>query len=242
MQKKLDLLNVMIKDCDNIVCLAGMGLVDESHYPNHRSSAHAYETEKKYGYSPEELLSTRFYNTRPEQFYEYYRNEMLQEGEPWCAFYALKNLEQRGKLKALVTRSVHGIARKVGCQNVLELHGNVHRNFCPRCKREYSVEYLKNYKDMVPVCEQCGVTIHPGLSLMGEMIDNSLMTTAINAVENADLLLVLGCDMTSSLTTNLVKYYRGDKLVLINEKHHYLDEKADLVIHGSPSQILSKTV
>ena len=47
MQKKLELLHVMLKDSDNIVCLAGMGLVNESHYPNHRAAEHAYETEMK---------------------------------------------------------------------------------------------------------------------------------------------------------------------------------------------------
>lgn len=242
MQKKLELLHVMLKDSDNIVCLAGMGLVNESHYPHHRTAEHAYETEKKYGYSPEELLSTRFYNTRPEQFYAYYRNEILHEGEPCSAFYALTNLEKRHKLKAVITGSVHGIPQKAGCRNVIELHGNVHKNFCPRCKREYSVDYLKNYKDIVPVCEHCGVTIHPGMMLMGEMIDNSLMTSAINAVENADLLLVLGGDMTTNIAANLVKYYRGNKLVVISDLHHYLDETANLVIHGSPSKILSSVV
>ncbi len=239
MQKKLELLHVMLKDSDNIVCLAGMGLVNESHYPNHRAAEHAYETEMKYGYSPEEFLSTRFFNTRAEQFYEYYRNELLREGEPCPAFYALNNLELRGKLKAIITGSVHGIPQKMGCHNVLELHGNIHRNFCPRCKRQYSVEYLKNYKEMVPLCEHCGVTIHPGMMLMGEMIDNSLMTAAVNAVENADLLLVLGDDMTTNLVSSLVKYYQGDKLVLINESHHYLDDTAKLVIHGSPSLLAS---
>ena len=235
---KIGYLREVIDRSKYMVCLFGVGIGSQCGCTNYRDESDSYDIEAKYGYSPDELFNVSFFNTRVEQFYEFYKNDMLNNlGTVGEGLYSLQKMEAQGKLKYIITRDIYSLPRRAGCQNVYELHGSVYRNFCPHCKKTYPVEYLQNSSG-VPKCEDCGTVIRPGVSMVGEMVDNALISKAAEEVKKADTLLVIGCTLKASLTNTFLRYFEGEELVLINNTEHFADNIADLVIHGNPMDIL----
>lgn len=228
----------MFKSTSRIVCLCGQGVYKESGYVDFRGDDEAYEIEMSYGYSPEELFSSTFFHTRTKLFYQYYRHKVLQLNiRPNQSFEALAQLEKIGKLKYTITRSIHPALESAGCNKVINLLGTVSVNTCPRCHKHYGVEYIAN-KNRVPLCESCNAAIRPGVTLVGEMISNLAITEAASAITNADVLLVIGCNLNVFLSEKLLQYYNGNHLILINEEEHHTDRLADFVIHKKVVEVL----
>ncbi|WP_099468424.1 Sir2 family NAD-dependent protein deacetylase [Konateibacter massiliensis] len=237
-----EVLENLIRSSSNLVCMCGLGMYKENGYRNFREDEEAYEIEMSYGYSPEELFSSTFFHTRTELFYKYYKDSMLQlDIIPNKSFEALAKLEDMGKLKCTVTRSVHGALEEVGCRKVVNMLGTITDNTCPRCHKKYPVEFIKNSRK-VPLCERCNATIRPGVTLIGEMIANSAITEAATAIGNADTLLVLGCNINVLLAEKFLQYYNGDNLILITKEKHYTDKLADYVIHEAVEDVLPRVV
>ena len=235
---KINWLKKIIERSRYMVCLMGVRISSQCGCTNYRDEEDSYNVEAKYGYSPDEIFSASFYNVRPAQFYEFYKKDMISElGEVGDGLRTLKKLEEDGRLKCIVTRDIFSLPKRAGCQNVYELHGSVFQNSCPHCGRQYPIEYIQKAKG-VPKCEACGVMLRPGVSLVGEMVDNAILTRAATEVQKADTLLVMGCSLQSSLVNTFIKDFSGDKLVLLNDEEHFSDRKADLVIYGKPMDIL----
>lgn len=239
---KLDLVAGYIQQARHVVCLVGNALQEECGVPRLRESSSAYAVEEKYGYSPEEILSSVFFVTRPEKFYEYYKDVVLGNvGEPSPSYYALAKLEQMGKLKNTVTRGIFALLTRAGCRNVIELHGDIYHNQCLHCKKEYDINYVRESRGM-PVCERCGAIIRPQIRLYGDMVDNTIMTKSVDAVEQADLLLVVDQNLDSTGFEGPMNFFDGEKLILIKEEKHFADEQADVVLYGKAQDILPRIV
>ena len=240
MEERLILLKKMLLESDYLVILKGIGVSKECGCTSYRRSKYAYEIEEKYGRSPEEIFSAGFYNTRVREFFEFYKNDLISSlGEINDGLKTLKKLEDMGVLKMIITRDIFSLASRAGCKNVIELHGSVYHNECPHCRRKYSLEYIRDSKG-VPRCESCGTTIRPQIVLAGEMVNNALSTRAADEVSKADTLLLLGCDMSSVLAESFLRYFTGKRVILIHNREHYADSKADLVIHGKSMDILAQ--
>ncbi|WP_317395206.1 SIR2 family NAD-dependent protein deacylase [Blautia hydrogenotrophica] len=240
MEERLILLKKMLLESDYLVILKGIGVSMECGCTSYRRSKYAYEIEEKYGRSPEEIFSAGFYNTRVREFFEFYKNDLISSlGEINDGLKTLKKLEDMGVLKMIITRDIFSLAHRAGCKNVIELHGSVYHNECPHCRRKYPLEYIRDSKG-VPRCENCGTTIRPQIVLAGEMVNNALSTKAADEVSKADTLLLLGCDMSSVLAESLLRYFTGKRVILIHNREHYADSKADLVIHGKSMDILAQ--
>lgn len=231
-----------IKNSRHLVILLGMSTTYDNGLPDHRDSDAGYEIEVKYGYSQEEIFNGAFYNTRPETFFCFYRDDMLKQmKEPNELFHAMAELEQRGILKCTITRSVYGLTNIAGCRNVIELLGSVYENKCPKCGRGYPMEYIRD-SQKVPLCPDCNAVIRPQVTLFGEQVDNSKITKAAEEVRKSDTLLVIGCALDSELCKNVLNYFDGDKLILIHEVAHKSDHFANLVIHEKPKDVLPQIV
>lgn len=211
--------------------LSGYGMLIESGYPAIRDGDESYEIEEKYGYSVEEMFSSAFFTSRTEQFFRFYRNEILNalDMPPGKCFYEMAELEKAGLIQTVITRRVFGLPEMAGCKNVINLHGSIHNNYCQHCGKFYPPEYIKNAK-RVPICEECNGVVRPQICLLGEMVDNQVMTKAAEEVQKADVLLVLGTNLKTPICSQLIQYYEGSKLILINQTPHYSDQYADLFV------------
>lgn len=222
----------LLEESKYTTVLSGVGMLFESGYPAIRDGDVAYSYEQEYGFAPEEIFTGSFFSTRTEQFFTFYKEVVLKaiDTPPGKCFEELAKLEEMGLVQMTITRRVFGLPGRAGCKNVINLHGSIYDNRCPRCGKTYPVEYMRAAK-RVPLCEDCNAVIRPGVCLYGEMVPNQIITQAADEVAKADVLLVLGTNLKTALCNELLNYYEGDKLILINEEPHYSDKYADLVIH-----------
>ena len=235
---KIKQLQEIISGSDNIVFFGGAGVSTESGIPDFRSVDGLYN--QKYDYPPETILSHTFFMRKCEEFYRFYKDKMLElDIEPNAAHKKLAEMEEKGKLKAVVTQNIDGLHQKAGSKKVYELHGTVHRNFCMKCHKEFDAAYVKNSPTLVPLCD-CGGTIKPDVVLYEEGLDNYTVQKAISAIANADVLIIAGTSLTVYPAAGMVQYFNGSHLVLINRDPTPMDKTADLVIHDKVGQVLSQ--
>lgn len=226
-----------IGESGNIVFFGGAGVSTESGIPDFRSVDGLYN--QQYDYPPETIISHSFYRRNPEEFYRFYKNRMLfPDAAPNAAHLALARLEQSGKLRAVITQNIDGLHQAAGSKNVLELHGSVHRNYCTRCGKFYSLKEIMEM-DGVPRCE-CGGIIKPDVVLYEEGLDQGVLQMAVSAIRHADVLIIGGTSLTVYPAAGLIDYYQGSKLVLINKSVTPLDDRADQVISGKIGEVFSQ--
>lgn len=228
----------MITESDNIVFFGGAGVSTESGIPDFRSVDGLYN--QKYDYPPETILSHSFYLSKPEEFYRFYHDKMLcLDAKPNAAHLKLAELERVGKLKAVITQNIDGLHQQAGSQEVLELHGSVHRNYCRKCAKLFDAQYMKNHTG-VPVCDECGGDIKPDVVLYEEGLDNQTLQKAVWYISKADILIIGGTSLAVYPAAGLIDYYRGDKLVLINKSATPMDRRANLLIQGSIGEVFEQ--
>ena len=229
-------LKELIDGSNNIVFFGGAGVSTESGIPDFRSTDGLYH--QLYDYPPETILSHSFFMRNPEEFYRFYKNKMLcLDAKPNMAHKKLAELEKAGKLKAVITQNIDGLHQAAGSKEVLELHGSVHRNYCMKCGKFYDAEYML-HAEGVPTCS-CGGMIKPDVVLYEEGLDMTVMSKSIQAIQNADVLIIGGTSLVVYPAAGLIDYYRGNKLVVINMSVTSQDKNADLVIQEPIGKVFS---
>ena len=237
---ELQTLKTWLDQAKQIVFFGGAGCSTESGVPDFRSVDGLYH--QQYDYPPETILSHSFFVAKPQEFYRFYKAKMLAlNAKPNPAHLALARLEEQGKLQAVVTQNIDGLHQAAGSKAVFELHGSVHRNHCTQCGRFFDAKYIKEAPD-VPQCDHCGGLIKPDVVLYEEGLDEDILTGAIRAIQQADMLIIGGTSLVVYPAAGLVRYYQGDRLVLINKDATPYDAKADLVLHAPIGQVLSQVV
>ena len=235
MTEAVKTLKSWIDHSDNNVFFGGAGVSTESGIPDFRSVDGLYH--QQYDYPPETILSHSFYERNPEEFFRFYRNKMLYlDAQPNAAHKKLAEWEAQGKLTAVITQNIDGLHQKAGSKNVLELHGSVLRNYCAKCGAFHGVEDIVNSTG-VPRC-RCGGIIKPDVVLYEEGLDEDVMMRSVSAIRHADVLIIGGTSLTVYPAAGLVRYYRGDKLVVINKTD--LGAGADLTITEPIGEVMAQ--
>jgi NAD-dependent deacetylase len=228
-------LQAILSNSDNVVFFGGAGVSTESGIPDFRSTDGLYN--QKYRSPPETILSHTFFTEQPKAFFDFYRDKMLfLHAKPNPAHKYLARLEEKGKLKAVVTQNIDGLHQAAGSKNVLELHGNVYRNYCIKCGKFFGVEKIVNATG-VPLCS-CGGTIKPDVVLYEEGLDDGTVERAIEFISKSDVLIVGGTSLNVYPAAGLVRYFSGSKLIMINKSATLLDGQADLIISESIGAVL----
>ncbi len=230
LKEKINLLQEWIDASKRIVFFSGAGVSTDSGIPDFRSQDGLYN--QKYKYPPEEIISHSFFEANPEEFYRFYKDKMLcLDAKPNAVHEFIAKCEKAGKSLGVVTQNIDGLHTLAGSEKVYELHGSVHRNYCVKCGKFYSAEYIKNTKG-VPYCS-CGGMIKPDVVLYEEPLDAKVQDEAIRAILKADMLVVLGTSLVVYPAAGLIRYFQGDKLVMINRTATSYDNVADLVIQAN---------
>lgn len=234
--KKIDELRKIVGESDNIVFFGGAGVSTESGIPDFRSVDGLYN--QTYKYPPETIISHSFYRSNPEEFYRFYKDKMIfADAKPNKAHMKLAELEQQGKLKAVITQNIDGLHQMAGSKNVIELHGSVHRNYCEKCHKFYDLEYIVK-SEGVPRCQECGGIVKPDVVLYEEALDDENMSRALDYISQADTLIIGGTSLVVYPAAGLIRYFRGRKLVVINMSPTQSDRNADLLIADKIGDVL----
>jgi NAD-dependent deacetylase len=235
-----------IDNSSRIVFFGGAGVSTESGIPDFRSENGLYQTVSEYGIPPEEIISRSFFRKDPNTFYKYYKeNLMYPDAKPNAAHFALAKLEEQGKLFAVVTQNVDGLHQKAGSKNVIQVHGSALRNYCMDCNEQYGEEYILHpaaSSDHVPLCEKCNGIVRPDVVLYEESLDSVVISSAVDAISKADMLIVGGTALVVYPAAGFINYFNGKCLVLINKSATAYDNRADIIINDSIGKVLGSVV
>ena len=229
----------LVNSSNNIVFFGGAGVSTECGIPDFRGVDGLYS--QKYDYPPETILSHTFFIKNTAEFYRFYRNKMIfLDAKPNITHKVLAELEKEGKLKAIITQNIDGLHQAAGSKTVYELHGSVYRNYCIKCGKFYTIDAIINSTG-IPKCE-CGGIIKPDVVLYEEGLDDEVIGNSIKTIQNADMLIVGGTSLTVYPAAGLIKFYRGNKLVLINKSATSYDTSANLVINDSLGNVMKDLI
>lgn len=238
----ITILQRIINKSKTLVFFGGAGVSTESGIPDFRSVDGLYS--QKWKYPPEQIISHSFFVQNPKEFYRFYREKLLIQGiKPNAAHYKLAEMEAAGKLKAIVTQNIDGLHQMAGSKTVYELHGSVLRNFCVNCGKFYNADFIReseNAPEGIPYCPECSHIVKPDVVLYEEGLDDNIITKSIEAIRNADTLIIGGTSLVVYPAAGLIDYFRGDNLILLNKSQTSQDYKATLAIHQPIGQVLSQ--
>ncbi len=236
-EKETEQLQKIIDDSSRIVFFGGAGVSTESGIPDFRSADGIYH--QHYKYTPEEVVSHSFFMKHTEAFYEFYKEKMMiLDAKPNAAHRKLAELEQAGKLTAVVTQNIDGLHQAAGSRCVYELHGSIHRNYCMDCGKSYSAEYVKG-SEGIPRCE-CGGIIKPDVVLYEEGLDSDTISGAVHAIAGVDTLIIGGTSLVVYPAAGFIDYFRGKHLVVINKSETGRAVRAELTIAAPIGEILER--
>ena len=226
-----------IKKSNNIVFFGGAGVSTESGIPDFRSNDGIY---KKYNEDVEYLLSIDCLLNNPSKFYDFYWNNMIYlEAKPNKAHRILNALEKENKLNAIITQNIDGLHQKAGSKKVLELHGNINKNYCMKCGKKFELMSLYNNKE-VPICDKCGALIRPDVVLYGESLDENVVLESVKAIQKADLLIVGGTSLVVYPAAGLIDYYDGEELIYINKNAGNIKNRKVIKIEEPIAELFSR--
>lgn len=233
---RIEILRQWVRESRRLVFFGGAGVSTESGIPDFRSTDGLYH--QQYRYPPETILSHRFFLRDPEEFFRFYREKMLcPSARPNRAHRVLAQWEREGRLSAVITQNIDGLHQAAGSRNVLELHGSVHRNHCMECGRFFGLDAILE-SEGVPHCP-CGGILKPDVVLYEEPLDENVTRRAVQAIGEADLLMVGGTSLAVYPAAGMLRYYWGNRLVLINQSPTPMDEEADLLLPGRLGDVLT---
>ena len=237
-ENSIERFNQAVRECNYIVFFGGAGVSTESGIPDFRSVDGLYN--QKYKYPPETIISHSFYMRNPEEFYRFYKDKMLYtDAKPNAAHQKLAELEQKGKLKAVVTQNIDGLHQAAGSKEVLELHGSVHRNYCQKCGKFFDLQYIVD-ADGIPKCDACGGIIKPDVVLYEEGLDQATIAKTVQHISHADMLIIGGTSLAVYPAAGLIDYFNGKYLVVINMAPTPRDRNADIVINERIGEVFAQ--
>ena len=239
----VEALEKILQHSQNLVFFGGAGVSTESGIPDFRSVDGLYH--QKFKYPPETMLSHTFYETHTAEFFAFYREKLIVHGaKPNPAHLRLARLEQQGKCRAVVTQNIDGLHQAAGSKTVYELHGSTLRNYCTRCGKFFPVEFIEEAGqtgDGIPRCTDCGGIVKPDVVLYEEGLDEQTIENAVNAIRQAETLIIGGTSLAVYPAAGLIRYFRGDDLVIINKQPTPADAAATLLINQPIGQALGET-
>lgn len=236
---KIESLKEMIQNAKKIVVFTGAGISVASGIPDFRSSNGIYNEKNGFSYPPEQIISHSFFKSNPDIFFDFYKSKMIfPNAKPNPAHIFFAKLESK-KDVTVVTQNIDDLHQKAGSTKVFQLHGSVLYNYCVKCHKNYDLEYVLS-QDGVPKCEADGEIVRPGIVLYEESLNNDVISNSINAIEQADLMIVIGTSLIVYPATGFIRYFKGKNLVLINKDKTPYDNSADLVINDDITKVVKK--
>jgi NAD-dependent deacetylase len=226
-QDNIAQLQKWIDEANHIVFFGGAGVSTESGIPDFRSASGIFTN----NLSAEEIVSDEYFFENTEGFYDFYKAKMMYlNAKPNTCHLKLAEWERQGKDVTIVTQNIDGLHQLAGSKKVLELHGTIHSNHCLSCGKSFDAKYVKEY-DGVPKCDECGGLVKPDVVLYGEQLNYDTISKAVQAISNADLLIVGGTSLKVYPAASFIDYFTGSHKAFINLNDNplsgylYIDDK-----------------
>ncbi len=231
MDGKLQALYTILQNSQKLCIFTGAGISCPSGIPDFRSADGLYNQKSGLNIPPEQIISRSFFDRHPDLFYDFYKSKMLYpQAQPNAAHRYFADLEKQGKDVSVVTQNIDGLHTAAGSSKVYEIHGSVLRNFCMDCRKPFGVEAVSESAG-IPHCDRCGGMIKPDVVLYEEPLDDCTVQKAVNAIANADTMVIIGTSLVVYPAASYVRCFRGEQLIILNKTATEYDRLATLTIY-----------
>ncbi len=197
-----------LRDAHSVLFVTGAGVSADSGLPTYRGIGGLYEeSHTDDGIPIEVALSGQMFQREPALTWKYiYQIECsCREARPNRAHEVIAALERRFNRAWVLTQNVDGLHRAAGSENIIEIHGDVHRLICTRCGHRYAVENYASI-EVPPACPECQGLVRPEVVLFGEMLPSA-------EIQVLSRELMRGFDAVFSIGTTSVFPYIAEPIV-----------------------------
>jgi len=227
-----------LSQANHVVALTGAGVSAESGIPTFRGEEGIWKKLK-----PQELASMKGFLKNPDRVTEWYqhRRQIIDKVKPNPGHIALAEMENEIRNVTIITQNVDGLHQQAGSSNVIELHGNIYRNYCIDCGKRYDYGNMKK-SDGVPTCDECGGYIRPDVVWFGESLPMAAFNEAERSVAAADVMFSVGTSAEVYPAAGLPRIAKAHNvyLVEINPEHTDISLIADDSIRKPSGEALPK--
>jgi len=224
--------------------LTGAGISTESGIPDFRGPQGVWTKNPK----AERLSNIHHYMSDPEVRKLAWQGRLDHpafHAKPNAGHRALVQLEQQGKLHALVTQNIDGLHQRAGTSpgRVIEVHGTVHEVVCMRCGwRGPMLPVLERVRagEEDPPCAACGGILKSATISFGQALVPEVIERAMRVSQEADLLLAVGSSLQVYPVAGAVPAAKaaGARLVILNAEPTPFDGLADAVLSNPIGEVL----
>ena len=234
-QEKVRLVREKLATAERVVVLTGAGVSAESGVPTFRGKDGLWKQ-----YRATDLATPEAFAQDPRLVWEFYnwRRNLLSMLKPNPAHFALAELERRISGFTLITQNIDGLHHAAGSRNITELHGNIWWVRCTGCGLLF--EDRTASLPELPKCGTCGALLRPHVVWFGEMLDQTVLESAYEAVQSAHLMLVVGTSGTvqPAASMGMLARNRGAMTVEINLDPTPYTDIYDVTMSGKAGEIV----
>ena len=227
----IEILSKWLKASQKTVVLTGAGMSTESGIPDFRSASGWWQN-----IDPRTVATVEALEQNHSLFHEFYkiRIENLEKVAPHEGHEILVDWEKRGLVSLIATQNVDGFHQLAGSQNVEELHGSIRTIRCQHCgKRDEMAAFLQKES-----CH-CSGKLRPNVVLFGENLPQESWQNSMCAIEEAELVVVIGTSLEVYPVNQLPSMTNG-KIVYINLDIARQATQFDLTIQGKAKEVLQQ--
>lgn len=234
LMKMIDKVVDKLLSAKSVVVFTGAGVSAESGVPTFRDKDGLWQK-----FKPEELANFHAFMKNPDLVTEWYsyRRKIIKSVQPNPGHYAIAELEKYFDNFCVITQNVDNLHIRSGTKKIFELHGNIERNYCIKCKKFYDLDDV--FPDKAIKCE-CGGLIRPDVVWFGEMLPEDQYEGAVNVAKSCDVFFSVGTSAVVYPAAYIPIYAKqsGAFLVEINPNPTDLSHIADVVLQGKSGEIL----
>jgi len=235
----------LVANAKKILVFTGAGLSTESGIPDFRSPGGIWSR-----YDPEDFYFQKIISSEKsrERYWvmstEFY--DAMKGATPNRAHIALKEMEEMGKILAIVTQNIDSLHQKAGSspEKIIEIHGTAFSVSCLSCGKKYEREDIQSRLlagEKAPSCDACRGILKPDTISFGQAMPAAKMDASFRYSLECDLCIVLGSSLVvypaASIPMQAVE--NGAGLIIVNREPTPMDGVADVVIHGALGKTLT---
>lgn len=232
---QVQLIKATLSEADTVTVLTGSGISADSGIPTFRGKNGLWKSRRA-----EELATPEAFSKDPRLVWEWYdwRRGIISSKEPNAGHFMIAELEKAFTRFHLITQNVDGLHEKGGSSNPIELHGNIWKVRCTQCNQvtfNFDVPI-----HILPTCKECGGLLRPHIIWFGEQLDDADMEKSYAAVQNSDVLFVIGTSGVVHPAASLagIAKRNGAFVVEINLEETPISSEMDITLLGKAMDIL----
>jgi len=224
------------------IALTGAGISVDSGIPPFRGNNGTWDT-----FDPDAFGEFKSFLSNPGRSWSFFYSmyQTIRHASPNAAHRYLSQMESMGLLRHVFTQNIDNLHQLSGTKSVIELHGNINSLRCLDCLDRLITENFEFVESDFPPRCICGGVLKPEIVLFGEPLPADAYFSAVQALQNCEVLLLIGTSGFVAPASSLPEIAHKNNAVLIEiniERTYFTDLYNPLFIQGQAGKVLGNVV